>query len=93
VMYAGSIVELASRAELYAAPQHPYTQALLEAVPRPDPDRQRRPALGGEVPSMMNRPVGCPFAARCPRVEAQCRETPPALREIAPGHRAACHLV
>ncbi len=93
VMYAGGIVELAPRAQLYAAPQHPYTQALLDAVPRPDPDRQRRPALGGEVPSMMNRPAGCAFAARCPRAEARCREAAPALREIAPGHKAACHLI
>ncbi len=93
VMYAGGIVELAPRAQLYAAPQHPYTQALMDAVPRPDPDRQRKAALGGEVPSMMNRPAGCAFAARCPRAEARCREAAPPLREIAPGHRAACHLI
>ena len=93
VMYAGSIVEIAPRAALYAAPQHPYTQALLDAVPRPDPDRRRNPALGGEVPSMMNRPAGCAFAARCPRVEPRCRTETPALRDIAPTHRAACHLV
>ncbi len=91
VMYAGTMVEIASRAALYAAPQHPYTQALLDVVPRPDPDRVRRPALAGEVPSMLNRPAGCAFAARCPRAEAQCRAATPSLREIAPGHHAACH--
>ncbi len=93
VMYAGSIVEIASRAALYAAPQHPYTQALLDVVPRPDPDRVRKPALAGEVPSMLNRPAGCAFAMRCPRAEARCRSETPVLREIATGHRAACHLV
>ncbi len=93
VMYAGSIVEIASRAALYAAPQHPYTQALLDVVPRPDPDRVRKPALAGEVPSMLNRPAGCAFAQRCPRAEARCRAETPDLRDIAPGHRAACHMV
>ncbi|MCX7380649.1 MAG: ABC transporter ATP-binding protein [Alphaproteobacteria bacterium] len=93
VMYAGSIVEIASRQALYAAPQHPYTQALLDVVPRPDPDRVRKPALAGEVPSMLNRPAGCAFAMRCPRAEARCRVETPALRDIAAGHRAACHLV
>jgi len=93
VMYAGTIVEIASRAALYAAPQHPYTQALLDVVPRPDPDRVRRPALAGEVPSMLNRPVGCPFQARCPRAEGRCREETPRLREIGRDHQAACHLI
>ena len=93
VMYAGTIVEMASREALYAAPQHPYTQALLDVVPRPDPDRIRRPALAGEVPSMMNRPAGCPFAARCPRVQSLCRSETPLLRGIAPQHQAACHFV
>ncbi len=93
VMYAGTIVEMASREALYAAPQHPYTQALLDVVPRPDPDRIRRPALAGEVPSMLNRPAGCAFAARCVRVQARCRGETPVLREVAPQHQAACHFV
>jgi oligopeptide/dipeptide ABC transporter ATP-binding protein len=93
VMYAGTMVEIATRAALYAAPQHPYTQALLDAVPRPDPDRIRRPALSGEVPSFLNRPAGCAFAARCPRAERRCRDTAPVLREIAPGHQVACHVL
>jgi oligopeptide/dipeptide ABC transporter ATP-binding protein len=93
VMYAGTVVEIATRAALYAAPQHPYTQALLDVVPRPDPERVRRPALAGEVPSLLNRPPGCLFAARCPRAEARCRESVPVLREIAAGHQAACHVL
>jgi oligopeptide/dipeptide ABC transporter ATP-binding protein len=93
VMYAGTMVEVAARAALYAHPQHPYTQALLDVVPRPDPDRVRPPALSGEVPSILNRPPGCAFAARCPRAVSHCREAVPALREIAPGHQAACHLL
>jgi oligopeptide/dipeptide ABC transporter ATP-binding protein len=93
VMYAGTMVEMAPRAALYAAPLHPYTQALLDAVPRPDPERVRRPALAGEVPSVLNRAAGCPFAARCPLVGRRCREETPALREVAPAHRAACHMI
>ena len=93
VMYAGAIVEIASRQALYAAPQHPYTQALLDVVPRPDPDRVRKPALAGEVPSMLNRPAGCAFASRCPHAQARCRAVTPVLRDIGPAHRAACHLI
>jgi oligopeptide/dipeptide ABC transporter ATP-binding protein len=93
VMYAGAMVEVASRAALYAHPQHPYTQALLDVVPRPDPDRARPPALSGEVPSILNRPPGCAFAARCRHAMPRCREAVPALRDIAPGHQAACHLL
>ena len=93
VMYAGTIVEIAPRQTLYANPQHPYTQALLDAVPRPDPDRTRKPALAGEVPSMLNRPPGCPFAARCPHTQPTCRTLSPPLRPIAPQHHAACHLI
>jgi oligopeptide/dipeptide ABC transporter ATP-binding protein len=92
VMYAGSIVELAPRRALYETPQHPYTRALLAAVPRPDPHAPRRDVVAGEVPSLLNRPPGCIFAARCPHAMAICRSEVPAMRNIAPGHQAACHL-
>ena len=92
VMYAGALVEQAPKPVLYAAPKHPYTQALLEAVPRPDPDRVRSAALGGEVPSILNPPPGCAFAARCPRVMDVCRQDRPAPRATGEGHVVACHL-
>ena len=93
VIYAGAIVEIAPKRELYANPLHPYTQALLDAVPRPDPDRKRKPALAGEVPSTLNPPSGCTFHTRCPRAVARCRVEVPALRDVALSHRAACHLL
>jgi oligopeptide/dipeptide ABC transporter ATP-binding protein len=92
VMYAGRLVEIAPRRALYETPRHPYTQALLAAVPRPDPDRPRRRALGGEVPSVIDPPAGCAFAARCPLAIERCRVERPALRALAPGQRVACHL-
>jgi oligopeptide/dipeptide ABC transporter ATP-binding protein len=92
VMYAGRLVEIAPRRQLYEQPRHPYTQALLAAVPRPDPDRPRQRALGGEIPSVIDPPAGCAFAARCPMAEARCRAERPALRELAGGHRAASHF-
>jgi oligopeptide/dipeptide ABC transporter ATP-binding protein len=92
VMYAGSIVELAPRSALYAAPQHPYTQALLAAVPHPVLDRVRTPPIAGEVPSRLVQPSGCRFHTRCPHAFARCHIDAPALRETAPGHFAACHL-
>jgi oligopeptide/dipeptide ABC transporter ATP-binding protein len=93
VMYLGEIVELATRAALFANPLHPYTEALLAAVPVPDPARPRaRVILGGEVPSPSNPPPGCRFHTRCPYVMARCRSEAPRLREVAPGHFAACHL-
>jgi oligopeptide/dipeptide ABC transporter ATP-binding protein len=92
VMYAGRLVEIAPRRQLYEQPRHPYTQALHAAVPRPDPDRPRQRALGGEIPSVIDPPAGCAFAARCPMAEARCRAERPALRELAGGHRAACHF-
>jgi peptide/nickel transport system ATP-binding protein/oligopeptide transport system ATP-binding protein len=93
VMYLGKIVESAPRADLFLDPQHPYTEALLAAVPVPNPRLKRAKRLiGGEVPSPMNPPPGCPFHTRCPYVFARCRVEVPALREVRPGHLAACHL-
>ena len=92
VMYAGRLVEIAPRRQLYDSPRHPYTRALLAAVPRPDPDRPRERALGGEIPSVLDPPAGCAFAARCPLAEERCRAERPALRAIKSDHRAACHL-
>ena len=92
VLYAGSIVEIAARDDLYRRPQHPYTQALLEAVPRPDPARRRGPVLGGEVPSLMAPPSGCRFHTRCPKATPRCSAEAPRLRATEPGRLTACHL-
>jgi oligopeptide/dipeptide ABC transporter ATP-binding protein len=95
VMYLGRIVEVADRQALYQTPLHPYTRALLSAVPIPDPEveaHRERMVLGGEVPSPLRPPPGCAFHPRCPIAVDECRRTVPALREIRPGHRAACHL-
>jgi peptide/nickel transport system ATP-binding protein len=92
VMYLGRVVESGSAEEVLRHPRHPYTKALLAAVPRPDPDRPRQRALGGEIPSVIDPPAGCAFAARCPLAEPRCRQERPVLRELASGHRAACHL-
>ncbi len=95
VMYLGGLVEEASSDQLYAEPLHPYTRALLSAVPVPNPDledRRERILLAGDLPSPANPPKGCRFHTRCPwRQESRCDTERPALREIAPGHRAACH--
>jgi peptide/nickel transport system ATP-binding protein len=95
VMYLGRVMESADRDALYATPLHPYTQALLDAAPVPDPlvERARRPrALTGEIPSAMAPPSGCVFHTRCPRAIAECRSIVPPLRELRPGHHVACLL-
>jgi oligopeptide transport system ATP-binding protein len=93
VMYLGRIVESASARDLYTAPKHPYTEALLSAVPIPDPAaKRRRIVLQGDVPNPIDPPAGCHFHPRCPHVMERCRTEAPLLREIAPGRMAACHL-
>jgi oligopeptide/dipeptide ABC transporter ATP-binding protein len=93
VMYLGRIVELAETASLFANPQHPYTVALLSAVPVPDPKiARKRIILSGDVPSPVDPPTGCRFHTRCPHALARCRTEVPAMKELAPGHFAACHL-
>jgi peptide/nickel transport system ATP-binding protein len=93
VMYLGKIVELASAEALYAEPQHPYTEALLSAIPHADPDHQsQRIILSGDVPSPANPPSGCKFHPRCRYAKAICSQEEPALRAIKPGHLAACHF-
>jgi oligopeptide/dipeptide ABC transporter ATP-binding protein len=93
VMYLGRIVELADTASLFERPQHPYTVALLSAVPVPDPrSARKRIILSGDVPSPVDPPPGCRFHTRCPLAEARCRVEVPLMKEVAPGHFAACHL-
>ncbi len=93
VMYLGRIVEIAPKRTIFTSPQHPYTEALLDAVPVPDPlVRKNRRVLTGDVPSPINPPPGCHFHTRCPYVEERCRIESPPMREVAPGQFVACHL-
>lgn len=94
VMYMGKLVEYADKNELYSNPQHPYTQALLSAIPSPDPHRKKQQILlTGEVSSPINPPDSCRFCSRCFKKEAQCEQSPaPVWKEVSPGHFVACHL-
>ena len=92
IMYLGRIVEEAPAEDVFASPNHPYTQALLTGVPRIDTRKRAFSAVKGEIPSPLNPPSGCHFHPRCPHAMARCREEAPALKEIAPGRRSACHL-
>lgn len=96
VMYLGKVVELAEKRVIYAAPQHPYTRALIAAVPAPHPSqrsRGKREHIAGDIPSALKPPSGCRFHTRCPHVMPICREVAPALAETQPGHQVACHLM
>lgn len=93
VMYLGFVVELAKKEQIYENPSHPYTQALLSAVPIPDPSRKKeRIILEGDIPSTIELPKGCPFASRCRYKKAICTEQMPPMKEIEPGHHRACWL-
>jgi peptide/nickel transport system ATP-binding protein len=92
IMYLGRIVEIAPTAELFRAPNHPYTQALLANVPRLEGRKRRFEAIKGEIPSPLAPPPGCHFHPRCPFAFARCRAERPPLKEIAPGRWSACHL-
>jgi peptide/nickel transport system ATP-binding protein len=95
VMYAGKVVEEASAAELFAHPRHPYTQGLIRSIPRLDraaQHRRRLDSIAGNVPSLVEPPEGCRFAARCPYATPACSEATPPLRQVAPGHKMACIL-
>ncbi len=94
VLYMGRVMEIADRDTIYGAPSHPYTKALIAAVPLPDPDRERskkRTALTGDLPSPLDPPSGCVFRTRCPLADARCASETPALREMGSGHQVACH--
>ncbi|NRA90483.1 MAG: ABC transporter ATP-binding protein, partial [Simkaniaceae bacterium] len=96
VMYLGHLMEIAPSNALYESPLHPYTQGLLSAIPIPDPvteKKRTRVLLAGEVPSPIDPPKGCVFCTRCPKAEKICYEKRPQLREVAPSHSVACHLI
>ncbi|OXS75227.1 peptide ABC transporter substrate-binding protein [Lysinibacillus sp. KCTC 33748] len=93
VMYLGNIVEIADKAHIYEEPLHPYTQALISAIPVPDPRKKSsRIVLEGDIPSPANPPKGCPFHPRCPKAMTECSLSKPTLKEVKQGHRVACHL-
>jgi oligopeptide/dipeptide ABC transporter ATP-binding protein len=93
VMYVGKLVEMAATDELFSSPLHPYTEALMSAVPKPDPRRKMtRIVLQGEVPSPANPPPGCTFHPRCRHAQEVCRREMPGFREVTSGHFAACHF-
>ena len=93
VMYLGKIVEIGDSQSIYSRPAHPYTRALIDSVPRPDPrvSQEDAPGLSGELPSPLNPPSGCRFRTRCPLATSRCAEVEPELREVAPGQSVACH--
>ena len=96
VMYLGSMVEIGTSEEVFKAPLHPYTKALISAVPIADPEvgrNSKRILIEGELPSPMNVPKGCRFCTRCPYATEKCREEKPELREVKEGHKVACHIV
>jgi peptide/nickel transport system ATP-binding protein/oligopeptide transport system ATP-binding protein len=90
VMYAGKIIESAPVEAIFADPQHPYTIGLLGSIPRLDVERERLSTIEGTVPSPNKQPKGCRFSPRCPFAAERCREEPPPLRDIGPGHQVAC---
>lgn len=93
VMYLGNLVELADNESIYNEPLHPYTQALISAIPHPNPKmKKERIVLEGDVPSPSNPPSGCPFHTRCPMAKEECSEIRPTLKEVKPGHHVACIL-
>ena len=93
-MYAGQLLEISMTNELFSKPLHPYTQALLSAVPIPDPDRRRKKIiLKGQVPSLINPPTGCRFHPRCPRTMSICRKEKPELKNVDESHFVACHRI
>jgi oligopeptide/dipeptide ABC transporter ATP-binding protein len=93
IMYLGRIVEQGETEAIFARPAHPYTHALVNGIPQPDPDRRRADvAITGEVPSLLRRPAGCDFHTRCPHAQDRCRSDSPAARDLTPERQAACHF-
>jgi oligopeptide/dipeptide ABC transporter ATP-binding protein len=90
VMYLGRVVEVGPEAAIFDRPAHPYTRALLDAVPDPSPDAQRVPPLSGDVPNPLQRPRGCHFHPRCPQAQARCGQDDPPLLPFGPGHEVRC---